>query len=123
MVELPWRTNLGLSVSGREGFPLPYGHTLFDGTSLKTPLVAGGVDAQRYENIFNLDLRLAKEFQIANRAGLTLSLDAFNVTDERPVIQRDHVLSTRLNTRNVAANRILEIQSPRIFRVGARVTF
>lgn len=123
MVELPWRMNLGLSATGREGYPLPYGHTLFDGTSLKTPLVTGGVDAERYDDIFNLDLRLAKDFNIANRAGLTLSIDAFNVTDERPVIQRDHVLFTRLNTRNIAANRITEIQSPRIFRVGARVTF
>jgi hypothetical protein len=123
MLELPWRTNLGVSVSGREGFPLPYGHLLFDGTSLKIPLATEGVDTERYDNIFNLDMRLAKEFNIANRVGLTLSIDGFNLTDERAVIQREDLVFTRLNTRNVAANRIREIQSPRIFRVGARVTF
>jgi hypothetical protein len=121
--ELPWGMNAGVSVSGREGYPIPYGHVVNDGTSLKTILVTENVDSVRYENIFNLDMRLAKEFKIANRAGLMLSLDAFNITDERPVLQRQDTLFNNRTTPNVAANRIREIQSPRIFRLGARVTF
>ncbi|HYO77854.1 MAG TPA: TonB-dependent receptor [Thermoanaerobaculia bacterium] len=121
-VELPWQTSIGLSLSGREGYPVPYRHTLFDGTTAKSVLV-NGVDEQRLDNITNLDLRIAKEFSVMGRAGVTVSLDAFNVTDERTVVQRQHQLYTRLATVNPAANRIIEMQSPRILRLGARITF
>jgi outer membrane receptor protein involved in Fe transport len=56
---------------------------------------------------------------------LTLSVDAFNVLDKRTVLQRD---VTRLNNNNAggtfgSSNHITELQSPRVFRLGARVTF
>jgi outer membrane receptor protein involved in Fe transport len=70
-----------------------------------------------------VDLRLAREFKLMDRLGLTLSVDAFNVTDERPVLQRQPILYSRITTPNPAANQILELQSPRILRLGARVTF
>lgn len=46
----------------------------------------------------------------------------FNLTDERTVLQRVTGLVTA-HTPNFARNRILELQSPRVFRFGARVTF
>jgi hypothetical protein len=124
--ELPWQINLGASLNGREGYAAPYVHEieLVDGRN--RDVLVDGVDGQRFDDIMNLDLRLAKEFRFAG-TGLTLSADAFNVTDERTILQRG---ALRLNeTRGEAtnpvasANRISEIQSPRVFRLGARFSF
>ncbi|HJQ35795.1 MAG TPA: hypothetical protein VKB93_01520, partial [Thermoanaerobaculia bacterium] len=54
--------------------------------------------------------------------GLELAVDAFNVTNNRVVLQRNADLA-RATARRPAASRIREYQSPRIFRVGARLTF
>jgi hypothetical protein len=53
-----------------------------------------------------------------------VSVDAFNVTNNRPELQRNTDLVSRSNQRrNRTASFIRELQSPRIFRVGARLTF
>jgi hypothetical protein len=70
----------------------------------------------RHEDIHELDLRLAKEFRFSG-VGLTASIDLFNVLNEQPVLQRN----TRLAV--ASGNQITELQSPRVFRIGARLTF
>lgn len=47
---------------------------------------------------------------------LTVSLDAFNVTDERTVLQRE-------NRDTASLYRVRETQSPRVIRFGARLNF
>ena len=127
VVQLPLDFNVGASLTGREGYPIPYvarvytGPNNFGGEGFKQVLVAD-VDAYRLPDIFNLDLRLAKDFRF-NRAGLTLSVDAFNVTDQRTVLQRTTRVNDRLNRTYTSADRIVEAQSPRVFRLGARLTF
>jgi len=54
---------------------------------------------------------------ITQTANVTLSADLFNVTNENTVLQRFN----RLN--RVNSGLIKEIQSPRIWRFGARVSF
>jgi hypothetical protein len=116
LVELPWKVNFGASVQGREGYPAPYWvRRAVDG--INKNVLVDDVDAKRFENIFNVDLRASREFKFANDLGLTFSVDLFNATNERPVLQR----TLRLNRTN--SNDITEIQSPRIWRVGARLTF
>lgn len=125
VVELPFGINFGANLTGREGYPIPYFHHVSardvgDDTGAKSVLVAG-VAPRRNEDIMNLDLRLAKQFDLGP-VGLTISADAFNVTDERTIMQRSHRLTS--NSRPFAgANRINELQSPRVIRFGARLSF
>jgi carboxypeptidase family protein/TonB-dependent receptor-like protein len=127
VVQLPWQFSLGASAIGRQGYPIPYVSRVFTGANtvggegFKQVLVAD-VDQFRLDDVFNLDLRLAKDFRF-NQVGLTLSVDAFNVTDERTVLQRNTRLFRSRTGINAAANRITEAQAPRVFRLGARLTF
>jgi len=121
--------SLGASALGRQGYPVPYvarintGPNTQGGEGFKQVLIVDDVDQFRLEDVFNLDLRLAKDFRF-NNVGLTLSVDAFNVTDERTVLQRGNgrLYRSRTAVQN-SANRITEAQSPRVFRLGARLTF
>jgi len=127
VVQLPWQFSLGASAIGREGYPVPYVSRVFTGANTiggegyKQVLVAG-VDDFRLPDVFNLDLRLAKDFRF-NQVGLTLSVDAFNITDQRTVLQRTTRVNDRLARSYTAANRVVEAQAPRVFRLGARLTF
>ena len=129
VVQLPWGFSAGASAVGREGYPIPYvarintGPNTQGGEGFKQVLIVNEVDQFRNEDVFNLDLRLAKDFRF-NNVGLTLSVDAFNVTDERTVLQRGNGRLYRSRTAvQASANRITEAQSPRVFRLGARLTF
>ena len=126
-------TNFGVNFTMRQGYPILYVH--------ETPVLANGgrrqvlisesVTSRRLEDPYSLDLRLAKDFRFSG-VGLELSVDAFNVTNERTVLQRTADIARCNGTkagacatsaRRPSANRIREYQSPRIFRVGARLTF
>jgi hypothetical protein len=80
-------------------------------------VVAATADSLRYDNVFELDLRAEKLIPISQTANVTLSADLFNVTNQDTVLQRFN----RLNRSNTGL--IKEIQSPRIWRFGARVSF
>jgi len=109
-------TTLGFNLSGRQGYPLPYYRIGLSRTGAKRLLTDSDPAAYRLDDVVRLDLRLAKEFQLGP-TGLTLSIDALNVTDEQTVTER----VTRLNIVNT--NRVSELQSPRVIRLGARLTF
>ena len=64
----------------------------------------------------SLDLRVEKEFTFSD-FGLTLGVDVFNALNESYVLQRQGLLG-----RNNSGH-VLEILSPRIFRLGARLSF
>jgi len=115
-------TNLGVNLSGRQGYPIRYYEQTgyLDGGARKN-LLMQDVGAVRQPDIFTLDMRLSKEFRFGG-AGLTVSLDAFNVTNEQTILQRQTLLY-RTGTQRSNYNRITELVSPQIFRVGARLTF
>jgi hypothetical protein len=111
--------SLGFNLSGRQGYPIPYIHRspyLASEQAYKYVLVPEDPTEFRHEDIHNLDLRLAKDFRFGG-VGTTFSVDIFNVTDQQPALQRN----TRLGI--VSGDRITELQSPRVFRLGARLTF
>lgn len=126
-------TNFGLNFTMRQGYPILYAHPIYVRTDVQSDGTANDFQARnvlvsdvtehRLPNPYSLDLRLAKDFRFRG-VGLELSVDAFNVTNERTILQRNADLVNRGNQRRLAsANRIRELQSPRIFRVGARFTF
>jgi hypothetical protein len=118
-------TSLGFNITGRQGYPELYVHRVFVASeaAFKQVLVSDNAAKVRNKNLHNLDLRLAKDLRFFHSAGLTISLDAFNVTNRNTVLQRN----TRLYRSGTAINRqaanITEIQSPRVLRLGARFTF
>jgi hypothetical protein len=110
-------TSLGFNLTGRQGYALPYVYRVNTGLEgLKYPLL-GDVTAHRNPNPMEFDLRLAKDIRIS-RAAVTLSVDGFNMLNRNTVLQRD-VRRVQL----ASANRITELQSPRVFRLGARLSF
>jgi len=110
-------TSLGFNLTGRQGYPIPYVYRVnAGGEGFKYVLAEDDTDTFRHKNLTELDLRLAKDIRIS-RAGLTLSIDAFNILNQNTVLQRD------VRRLQLTPNRITEIQSPRVFRLGARFTF
>ena len=118
----PWDINIGANLSARQGYPIPFRDTV---TGLRggTMVVAvEPVGTHRFDNVYELDMRIAKDFRILNRVGLTVSGDLFNVPNQRTILQRN---STVLQNEAPVTSgwRITELQTPRIWRVGARFTF
>ncbi len=118
-------TNFGANLTGRQGYVIPYVFRVFAPNEAGTgagsfvfPLAENSITQFRLPNPIELDLRLAKDLRVYRGAGLTLSVDAFNVLDRRTILQRD---VRRLSLS--ASNQISELQSPRVFRLGARFNF
>lgn len=111
----PWAFNVGFNLMGRQGFPIP----LFDtqavpGEGNKAVQVTGATDSFRYDDLYNLNLRVDKDFSLRD-VNLTLSLDAFNVTNEGTVLQRTRALD---GSRPFFVDEAL---SPRILRAGVTI--
>jgi outer membrane receptor protein involved in Fe transport len=78
--------------------------------------VTSDADRFRYPDTHLLDLRVEKDFRFSD-LGLTVSADVFNVLNESYVLQRQGVLGGR------RGDDVLEIVSPRVLRLGARLSF
>ncbi len=116
-----WGFNLAANVTGRQGYPIRYVERVFRssvsdnaGGGLDVP-VDSSPDAFRYPDVHVVNLRVEKEFSFRD-VGLNLGVDVFNALNESYVLQRQGVLE-----RNNSAH-VLEVLSPRVFRLGARVT-
>jgi hypothetical protein len=130
LVQLPWGTELSGALFGKQGGPYPVSLNLGagdDGTlrALATP----EIDTRRYDNVWNLDLRLAKTIKLGG-SGLTLAAEWFNVMNNNVVLSRSRAANAGafVNTSQGAlpsdgVGRIEEILVPSIFRFGARFSF
>jgi hypothetical protein len=125
MYNLPMGFTVAAAAVGREGYVIPYFRRVNprDGVGARDILVSDSFGANRLPDLFNLDLRLAKDFNLAGRAALNLSIDLFNATNERTVLWRDNRMYTANGTNVDDNNKIEQLQSPRIWRLGARVRF
>jgi len=128
--ERPWGFNVAGDLSGRQGYPTLYlerfsRKTLADGAGLGTPiLIQSSSDAERYPNISILNLRVEKEFNISD-VGLTIGVDCFNVFNEAYILQRQGIIgcsNAGCTGKNATGNYVQEIVSPRVFRLGARLS-
>jgi hypothetical protein len=115
----PWGFNVALNLTGRQGYPAPYFVSArFPTSEAGTATIAATPepDTFRLDNINILDARIEKEFNFSD-FGLTLGVDCFNVFNEAFVQQRT------LSLTSTRKNFVTEITSPRIFRLGARLSF
>jgi hypothetical protein len=122
LYQLPWDFNLGASLTGRQGYPRPFRETVDLPSGNQSTVILQPVGQVRFPNVYELDLRAAKDFRFFNRVGVTLSADLFNVPNQRTVLQRQTVVATGEAVAG-NANRITELQSPRVWRFGARFNF
>jgi len=121
LYQLPWDFSLGASLTGRQGYPKIWRDEVSVDNGVDD-VVLNKIGSVRFPNVYELDLRAAKDFRIMNRVGLTLSADLFNVPNKRTVLQRETLLFSD-ESPNPVGNNIEELQSPRIWRLGARITF
>jgi hypothetical protein len=110
-------TSLGFNLTGREGYPIPY-ITRYSSREGGKNVLVGDIDQYRLPNVNSLDLRLAKDFRFGP-AGVTVSADVFNVLNANTVLQRQMDYRRTQNSQH----QITEVLSPRVFRLGARLTF
>jgi hypothetical protein len=144
-------TSFGFNLNERQGYADPYvanittvANTGASAEGTKALLAASHVDSFRNDNVRELDLRLAKDIRI-QRVGLTFSIDLFNALNAQTVLQRnlsslcatsvvkinatpsrncDFTGNSTFPTNQTAtSNRVVEVLSPRVFRLGARLSF
>ncbi|MBI3261699.1 MAG: TonB-dependent receptor [Acidobacteria bacterium] len=118
MYQLPWyEIEVAGNLFGKQGTPFPFwkdGNLGNDGSN--RILVTPKVDTERFDNLWNLDLRVAKTFHY-DRFSAQLIADLFNVFNSDTELNRE---------RNIASpnfDRLNVNLSPRIVRLGVRLGF
>jgi hypothetical protein len=117
MYQLPWNMEIAANLFGKQGTPFPVFRTIalgLDGS--QRVLISPSLDDQRYDNLWNLDVRLAKNFKFG-RTGAVVTADLFNALNSNTELLRN---------RNVTSTQFMLLTdnlSPRILRLGMRLTF
>ncbi len=114
----PWGFNVAGNLFAREGYPLPYEYARVgsDGVT-HTAAATSELDSIRTDDLTVVDLRLEKDMRFSDNLSGILSLDAFNITNENTVLQRDRSLQAP------TANFVNQTLSPRIYRLGFRLNW
>ena len=120
MYQAPWGLEVSANVFGRQGYPMPIVRTgtaaALGADSGITVLLSPEIDTFRYPNLWNTDVRVARQFRM-DRVNLRAILDVFNVMNASTALVRvNDVTSTRFNA-------LAQNLSPRIARVGVVVGF
>jgi hypothetical protein len=117
MYQLPLNFNIAASFFGRQGYPVvPFVRTVGNDGYVRD-VVVRSVNDLRYDNVYELDFRVEKLIPFTATANVTVSVDLFNALNDGTVLQRFNRLQ-RSNSGNIK-----EIQSPRVLRFGARISF
>jgi hypothetical protein len=118
LYQLPAGFEIAGNLFGRQGYPQPVYLQLdtgaLDGTL--NVLAVSETDQVRLPSLWNLDLRLAKNFKMGG-ANLMVGAEVFNALNSNTDLYRNPAASS------TAFNRLDEILAPRIVRLGARMTF
>ncbi|HEX7421517.1 MAG TPA: hypothetical protein VF505_16625, partial [Thermoanaerobaculia bacterium] len=124
-VDLPLGFKFGTAIVGRQGYIQPFYRRVnaaIDGSGNRNVMVVPEFSSNRLPDLFNVDLRLAHDFAMTSAARLNISLDLFNATNQRTVLWRDNRLFVA-NGADPQNNHIVDLESPRVWRLGARVSF
>jgi hypothetical protein len=126
MYEAPWGINLGANLLYRQGYPDVLRATVSGLRNLGAATVAlEEVGERRFENVYQLDLRVAKDFRVFSFGTVSVGADIFNATNQRTILQRNGAIlnNSGADAATSGGYRITEIQAPRVYRIGAKVTF
>jgi len=87
------------------------------GLGSSVSLYTGKYGDNRLDTMGMLDLRLQKDFKTTKWGTISLSIDAFNITNAAPALSRYSVLNSS------RSNQIQAVLNPRVFRIGLRYKF
>ena len=116
MFVAPYAIELSGNVFGHQGYPFPIFRTQALGGESLNVMVTPTIDYFRYDNVWNTDLRVAREFK-AQALSFRLMADVFNVFNANTVFVRNN------NIGSSVFNQIGQNQSPRILRLGVQMRF
>lgn len=116
--QLPLNWSVSGNLYGRQGYGLPYYDAVDTPYEGNKNVQAGNVDDERYDDLFLLDLRVAKMWSLGGNTNVEIAGEVFNVTNENVVLQQ----AQRLDSASTY-QRVGEIVSPRILRIVATVNF
>jgi hypothetical protein len=117
LVQLPWDLELSAALFGRQGQVEPqYINVRLGADATQRVLATPTLDALRYDQVWDFDMRLAKNVRFG-AATVTLSAEGFNLFNGNTTLQAGRGVNTS------TYRQIQEILSPRIFRLGARLSF
>ena len=117
LYQLPLGFAVSTAITGRQGYPIAWFRRVVGPDGELRDVSVSNLDSQRYKNVFEWDMRVEKVVTITATSNVALSADLFNLTNQNTTLQRFNRLK-RSNTGNIK-----EIQSPRIWRFGARFSF
>jgi len=118
LYQLPLGFNAAANFFGREGYPIVwFTQATAPDDGLTRNIQLEPVNRARYKNVYELDLRVEKVIAVKPGIDVTVSADLFNAVNSAAVLQRYN----ETDIDNVA--KIKEVQSPRIWRFGLRVSF
>ncbi len=122
MYQLPLGINFSGVFSAREGYVMPTNVLVSMpgigyGSLYGNPDGGGKFGDQRLPTFWVLNFRLEKVFNVSESSSVTLSADAFNVTNSA------HALKKELRITADDFGQDLRILNPRIFRIGVRFNF
>jgi hypothetical protein len=117
MYQLPAGFEIAASFFGRQGTARPFFAGIATNEGTKNTLVDPTADTHRLANIFDLDLRLAKNIKFGS-VTLTASAELFNVMNSNTELNRINNVAS-----SSTFNRLDEIMAPRIARFGLRLAF
>jgi len=129
LYQLPWGFAVAASVYGRQGYPINWYRQAPDNATdgLTREVFVTPVGASRYRDLFEVDLRVEKTIRVGSGTTVTLSADLFNAPNQGTVLQRQNRITVLADGSTIDpssnTNQIREIQSPRIWRFGARIAF
>ena len=114
--QLPWEMEVAGNLFAKQGTPYPYfiNQALGREGTVRI-LVTPELDAVRFDNLWNLDLRWAKNARLAGRGTFQFTVDLFNVLNSNTEITRERNAESP-NFRVLGSN-----LSPRILRFGVRL--
>jgi hypothetical protein len=123
LYQLPWDISIGASFAARQGYPALYRDEVTTDANASgfSDVILHEVGDSRFANVYEFDLRLAKEIRFRG-VGLTLSADLFNVPNQRTILQRETLVGFD-SEYSGNGEQITELQSPRVWRLGARFSF
>jgi hypothetical protein len=122
LYQLPYGINFSGVFSAREGYIKPT-NVLVQMPGIGSEELYGNPDGggkfgdQRLPAFWVLNFRLEKVFQITDSSTVTLSADAFNITNS------SHALKKELRITADDFDQDLRILNPRVFRFGVRFNF
>jgi len=116
LYQFPLGIEGSVNVFGRQGYPFPLFRQTALGADSLSVLVTPQIDTLRYPNLWDTDLRIAKQFH-AQMVNIRLIGDLFNVMNANTVLVRNN------NVASSSFNTIAQNLSPRIFRIGLVVGF